>query len=147
MAYIITNLVCNHMAQILNLKHGLPKSFWKVRRNCEFFPPHGSDSPDLCVFGEYWWNHYPTRSYSYRYNSWSFRGNDFEQYAGQKVNICLGDSMTVNIGGPIEHSWPYQLGQLLGETTLNCGLDKLSFELFPCILEKLRADACLLGDS
>jgi hypothetical protein len=55
----------------------------------------------------------------YQYNSWAFRGPCYEQYCGQKVNICLGDSFTANIGGAIEHSWPSQLDI----PTLNLGID------------------------
>ena len=59
----------------------------------------------------------------YSFNSWGFRGNDYQQYIGQPVIICLGDSFTVNIGGPIEHSWPSILAKHFPIPTLNLGMD------------------------
>ena len=35
----------------------------------------------------------------------------------------MGCSFTVNIGGPIEHSWPSQLDKLLDLPTINLGMD------------------------
>lgn len=60
---------------------------------------------------------------NYSFNSWGFRGNDYQQYIGQPVIICLGDSFTVNIGGPIEHSWCDQLAKQFPIPTLNLGMD------------------------
>ena len=65
---------------------------------------------------------YPIQDFDYQFNSWGFRGEDFEQYIGEKVNICLGDSMAVNIGGPVEHSWPSQLAEHFDIPTLNFGM-------------------------
>ena len=66
---------------------------------------------------------YPVQDFDYQFNSWGFRGEDFEQYIGEKVNICLGDSMAVNIGGPVEHSWPSQLAEHFDIPTLNFGME------------------------
>ena len=66
---------------------------------------------------------YPIQDFDYQFNSWGFRGEDFEQYIGEKVNICLGDSMAVNIGGPVEHSWPSQLAEHFDIPTLNFGME------------------------
>lgn len=68
------------------------------------------------------WHNYPVQNFDYRFNSWAFRGPEYEQYIGQPVNICLGDSFTVNIGGPIEHSWCDQLAQNFPIPTLNLGM-------------------------
>lgn len=69
------------------------------------------------------WHAYPIQDFDYRFNSWGFRGRDYEKYIGQKVNICLGDSFTVNLGGPIEHSWCSQLAERFDIPTLNLGMD------------------------
>src|SRR5210317_286802 len=41
---------------------------------------------------------YPVQDFDYQYNSWGFRGPEYEQYIGKPVNICLGDSSTLNVG-------------------------------------------------
>jgi len=69
------------------------------------------------------WHEYPVQDFDYEFNSWGFRGLDYEQYIGKPVNICLGDSFTVNIGGPIEHSWTSQLALQFDIPTLNLGMD------------------------
>ena len=66
---------------------------------------------------------YPVRDFDYQFNSWGFRGPEYEQYIGQPVNICLGDSFTVNLGGPIEHSWCSQLAKHFDIPTVNLGMD------------------------
>jgi hypothetical protein len=66
---------------------------------------------------------YPIQDFDYQFNSWGFRGPDYEQYIGKPVNICLGDSFTVNLGGPIEHSWCSQLTEHFDIPTVNLGMD------------------------
>ena len=66
---------------------------------------------------------YPVQDFDYQFNSWGFRGPEYEQYIGQPVNICLGDSFTVNLGGPIEHSWCSQLAKHFDIPTVNLGMD------------------------
>ncbi|SVB74928.1 uncharacterized protein METZ01_LOCUS227782, partial [marine metagenome] len=66
------------------------------------------------IYGpEGWWKNYPVHDFDYNFNLWGFRGPDYSEYVAQPVNICLGDSFTVNIGGPIEYSWASQLDKLL----------------------------------
>lgn len=67
-----------------------------------------------------WYNSFPPFEYSF--NSWAFRGPEYNQYLGKPVNICLGDSFTVNIGGEIEDSWPSQLAKKLEIPTINLGM-------------------------
>ena len=69
-----------------------------------------------------WWENYPVQNFNYQFNEWGFRGPDYSEYVDKPVNICLGDSFTVNIGGPIEHSWPSQLDELLDLPTINLGV-------------------------
>ena len=83
----------------------------------------GIDTPgESAVSSRDFWE-YPIQDFDYQFNSWGFRGEDFEQYIGEKVNICLGDSMAVNIGGPVEHSWPSQLAEHFDIPTLNLGMN------------------------
>lgn len=65
---------------------------------------------------------FPIQDFDYRFNSWGFRGPDYSQYVGKSVNIALGDSFTVNIGGPINHSWASILSQKLEHPVLNFGM-------------------------
>ena len=122
-------------------KWGINKKTFRVLcqlHNVNTVPPHRIDSPDTCHFGTDYWHNYPVQDYSYQYNAWGLRGTDYEHMAGQEVNICIGDSMTVNLGAPVEHSWPSLLSQRLPEPTLNYGIDGLCFYDFNMILDKAR---------
>ena len=66
---------------------------------------------------------YPVQDFDYQFNSWGFRGKEYDQYVGQAVNICLGDSFTVNVGGPVEHSWCSQLAEHFDIPTVNLGMN------------------------
>jgi len=70
-----------------------------------------------------WFEQYPVQDFDYQYNSWGFRGPEYNEFVGTAVNICLGDSFTVNLGGPIEHSWASQLQEYFNLPTLNLGMD------------------------
>ena len=82
----------------------------------------GIDSIDYCTNAE-WFNQYPVQQFDYKYNSWGFRGEEYRDYLGKPVNLCLGDSFTVNLGGPIEHSWPNLLQEKFDIPCINLGLD------------------------
>jgi len=123
------------------IKWGLNRLMFKriaKIHNKTFNTPHKADGPDFCTFGSLYWHHYPIKNYNYQYNSWGFRGDDYEQYTGQEVNICIGDSTTVNLGGPVEHSWPWLLSQYFDIPTLNLGLDSLSFTEFLQVIDKAK---------
>lgn len=83
----------------------------------------GIDRPNSVYVSVKEWHNYPVQNFNYEFNSWGFRGPDYDQYVGKKVNICLGDSFTVNVGGPIEHSWCSQLAEHFDIPTLNLGMD------------------------
>jgi len=78
----------------------------------------GIDHPDHCIDIE-WFTNYPIQDFDYKYNSRGFRGPEYDQYIGKPVNICLGDSFTINLGGPIEHSWPSLLQEKFDIPCLN----------------------------
>jgi len=111
-------------------------------RNQSLPPPFKVDSPEKCLLGKEYWNAYPKNSYTYNFNSQGFRDCDFEQYLKEnsdtKVNVCIGDSFTLNIGGPVEHSWPYLLSKKLSAPTLNFGVDGLSSLHFQDMMAKIR---------
>ena len=83
----------------------------------------GIDHPDRSRQTIDNWHAYPIQDFDYQFNSWGFRGPEYEQFVGKSVNICLGDSFTVNLGGPIEHSWCSQLAEHFDIPTLNLGMD------------------------
>ncbi len=68
------------------------------------------------------WRDHPVQNFDYNFNSWGFRGPEYDAYIGQPVNICLGDSFTVNIGGPVAYSWCDQLAQNFPIPTINLGM-------------------------
>ena len=80
------------------------------------------DSPGKSASSLKDFNSHPIQNFDYQFNSWGFRDEDFEQHLGNKVNICLGDSITLNYGGPAEHSWPGQLKKNFDIPTLNFGM-------------------------
>jgi hypothetical protein len=133
--------------EILNnlQRWGLPNPIWRYCRkfrNQQYDPPYHTDSPELCDLGEEYWHNYPIQNYQYEFNSWGFRDCDFDQYRKEvypgKVNICVGDSFTINIGGPKEHSWPSLLSKYYSEPTLNLAINGLSAYYFSAIVDKCK---------
>ena len=102
----------------------------RLYRNRSFSPPFKLDSPERCLLGKEYWNAYSEQSYTYNFNSWGFRDCDLEQYRKEntkiKINVCIGDSFTMNIGGPAEHSWPHLLSKKLPTPVINMGIDCFS---------------------
>jgi len=85
------------------------------------------------------WYAYPIQDFDYKFNSWGFRGPEYEQYIGKPVNICLGDSFTVNIGGPIEHSWCSQLAEYFDIPTINLGMDGAGNDAIKLVYDRASA--------
>ena len=83
----------------------------------------GIDTPGKNTRSSRDFHEYPIQDFDYQFNSWGFRGPEYDQYVGQAVNICLGDSFTVNVGGPVEHSWFSQLAEHFDIPTVNLGMD------------------------
>jgi hypothetical protein len=104
--------------------------------------PFGIDNPDICSLGSTYWHNYPVQNFDYSFNNWGFRDCDFDQYrkenTNQKVNVCIGDSFTLNIGGPQEHSWPALLGKYFDEPTLNVSIDGMSSYHYQGAVDKCK---------
>lgn len=83
----------------------------------------GTDSPNNGYVDENWFENYPVQDFDYKFNSWGFRGDDYRQYIEKPVVLCLGDSITANIGGPIGHSWPSLLQEHFDIPCLNFGME------------------------
>lgn len=116
----------------------LPK-YYNSRANQVFSPPFGIDSPDSGFTTKEKWNNYTIKNYNYVFNNWAFRGGDYTQYKDQPVNICLGDSFTLNVGGPIDHSWPAQLSKYFEIPTLNFGIDGAGNDTIQMVYDYLCA--------
>jgi hypothetical protein len=102
----------------------------------------GLDQPDRSNRTNQEWHAYPVQDFDYQFNSWGFRGPEYTQYIGKPVNICLGDSFTVNVGGPIEHSWCSQLALHFDTPTLNLGMDGAGNDVIRLVYDR----ACKLFD-
>lgn len=61
----------------------------------------------------------------YKYNSRGFRDSEWPDLF-DNVIWCIGDSFTVGIGSPIEHTWPYLLCKSSGYKTINLSMDGAS---------------------
>ena len=64
----------------------------------------------------------------YQYNSRGFRDQEWPRTLREMNSSiwCVGDSFTVGLGSPVEHTWWYQLGLILGVRTVNVSMDGAS---------------------
>lgn len=61
----------------------------------------------------------------YKYNSRGFRDSEWPDDLESAV-WCVGDSFTVGLGCPVEHTWPYLLQNTTGRRTINVSMDGAS---------------------
>jgi hypothetical protein len=66
----------------------------------------------------------------YRFNSRGYRDLDWPDSIDELKNAiwCIGDSFTVGIGSPFNHTWPQVLQQRTGIRTINVSMDGASNE-------------------
>ena len=105
----------------------LPDLVLQSRIN-ENWTSSGIDSIDLCVDKEHFDN-FPY-NVSYNYNSRGFRDIEWPESPVELKNSiwCIGDSFTVGLGSPIEHTWPTVISQRLNKRTINVSMDGASNE-------------------
>jgi hypothetical protein len=86
------------------------------------------DSIDKCLDINHF-KAYPHRVV-YQYNSRGFRDSEWPDSMQQLQQAiwCIGDSFTVGIGSPLEHTWPFLLGQNLNSRIINVSMDGASNE-------------------
>lgn len=86
----------------------------------------GIDSPEHCEDQEHFVQ-YP-HSVEYRYNSRGFRDQEWPQDPAELRSAvwCLGDSFTVGVGQPYEHTWPQILSARLNQRVINVSMDGAS---------------------
>lgn len=94
----------------------------RIDEECEF---SGIDCEEHC-FSPAHFKNYPHKI-SYKFNSRGFRDSEWPQdHLLSSAVWCLGDSFTVGIGVPYEHTWPYLLQQKLNQRTINVSMDGAS---------------------
>lgn len=75
-------------------------------------------------------NHFKNYPYhvEYQYNSRGFRDLEWPETLEELKNAvwCVGDSFTVGLGSPLEHTWPWLLQKHTGFRTINISMDGAS---------------------
>jgi hypothetical protein len=86
----------------------------------------GIDSPTDCLDKTHF-KQYP-HAISYQYNSRGFRDQEWPDTLEElKTAIwCVGDSFTVGVGSPVEHTWPSMLQKQTGQRIINVSMDGAS---------------------
>lgn len=83
----------------------------------------GMDSFDLCFDIDHFIN-YPYKIH-YQFNQRGFRDEEWPNDLNDVI-WCIGDSFTVGIGNPIEHTWPNILQTKTLKKTINVGMEGAS---------------------
>ena len=100
----------------------LPELYLPSRVN-HHWHESGLDSLEFCLDREHFLS-FP-HQVEYHYNSRGFRDAEWpDDLSG--VIWCVGDSFTVGIGSPREHTWSHVLQQRTGRRTINVSLDGAS---------------------
>lgn len=86
----------------------------------------GIDSYENCLDKTHF-KQYP-HEISYQYNSRGFRDQEWPDSLEElKTAIwCVGDSFTVGLGSPVEHTWPWLLQQQTDQRVINLAMDGAS---------------------
>jgi hypothetical protein len=100
----------------------LPELYLPSRVN-QHWLESGMDSLELCRDREHYLS-YPHKV-EYHYNSRGFRDAEWPDDLADVI-WCIGDSFTVGLGSPVEHTWPYILQQRTGHRTINVSMDGAS---------------------
>jgi hypothetical protein len=86
----------------------------------------GMDSIEHCLDK----NHFKNYPYhvEYQYNSRGFRDQEWPESIEElkKAIWCVGDSFTVGLGSPVEHTWPRLLQKQTGRRVINVSMDGAS---------------------
>ena len=80
---------------------------------------------------------YANQQFAYKFNSWGFRANyEYDVFLNNSVDICIGDSMVMNLGDNISNSWPSILARNNDIPVLNFGVYSAGNDMFKLILER-----------
>jgi hypothetical protein len=86
----------------------------------------GMDSPELCTDVQHF-ESYPHKV-QYVYNSRGYRDREWPECLQDLATgvWCMGDSFTVGVGCPLEHTWPSVLEKMINLRTINISMDGAS---------------------
>jgi hypothetical protein len=86
----------------------------------------GIDSLESCIDKKHFKN-YP-HTVKYQYNDRGYRDQAWPTTITELENSvwCFGDSFTVGLSAPVEHTWPWLLGQQMNKRTINVSMDGAS---------------------
>jgi len=103
----------------------LPSTVLQTRVN-QVWEYSGMDSIENCLDRRHF-KQYP-HNVIYQYNSRGFRDLEWPSTIEElKTAIwCIGDSFTMGLGSPIEHTWPWLLQKRTGQRTINISMDGAS---------------------
>jgi len=103
----------------------LPDFILPSRQN-QIWTESGIDSLGQCLDKEHF-KSYP-HQILYKYNSRGFRDAEWPEDINDLKNAvwCIGDSFTVGIGSPLEHTWVANVSTQLNTRTINVSLDGAS---------------------
>ena len=75
----------------------------------------------------------------YVYNSRGFRDLEWPSSTEDLKDAiwCIGDSFTVGVGAPFEHTWPHRLGKLANKRIVNVSMDGASNQWIARTVEKI----------
>jgi hypothetical protein len=95
----------------------------KVNQRWEY---SGMDSLEGCLDKKHF-QQYP-HVVNYQYNSRGFRDQEWPTSVDELKNAiwCVGDSFTVGLGSPVEHTWPWLLQKHTGRRVINISMDGAS---------------------
>lgn len=118
-------LVAHHILDNRRPHRWLPDLTLTTRAN-QIWQHSGLDHPNKCLRPR----HFDSYAHlvSYHYNSRGFRDQEWPCDLDQlKTAIwCVGDSFTVGLGQPLEHTWPQVLARRTARRTINVSMDGAS---------------------
>ena len=87
---------------------------------------YGMDSYKLCLDKQHFLNY--KNEIIYNFNSRGFRDQEWPETLSELSDAiwCVGDSFTVGVGTPLEHTWPYVLSNKCNLRSINIGMDGAS---------------------
>ena len=97
----------------------------------------GLDHIDRCLDKKHFLS-YPY-NITYSYNSRGFRDQEWPESIQELKNAvwCIGDSFTVGLGSPMEHTWPVRLSKITNRRIINVSMDGASNEWIARITENI----------
>lgn len=105
----------------------LPNLFLPSRVN-QTWQYSGMDSLEHAIDKKHFENY--RYKITYNYNSRGFRDQEWPNNMQELRDAiwCIGDSFTVGVGSPLEHTWPFRLSKITNQRVVNVSMDGASNE-------------------